>query len=116
MMNITVREDATITDVFKQLNSTSEKTLLIVDSQNRLLGTLTDGDIRRSLLSGGLLDSKIKGIYNKSPKFLVKDNYSEEQAKAVLISNKIELLPVVNGEGVLVDYITWEQHASEQNS
>ena len=52
MKNIIVKPDISVRQAMKSLNNTAEKCLLVADSKNRLLGTLTDGDLRRSILSG----------------------------------------------------------------
>ena len=49
-----------------QLEQNNEKCLLVVDSNNILKGTLTDGDIRRALLGGADINSKIKKYIKKS--------------------------------------------------
>lgn len=49
-----IHSDASITDALKMLNALSgdAMTLLVTDSDGRMLGTLTDGDIRRALIGG----------------------------------------------------------------
>ena len=52
MKNITVSPGITIRKAMRVLNKTAEKCLLVVDENKKLLGTLTDGDLRRSILRG----------------------------------------------------------------
>ena len=52
MKNISVKPDITIRQAMKSLIQTGEKCLVIVDGKNKLLGTLTDGDLRKAILSG----------------------------------------------------------------
>ena len=52
MKDITVNPNITIRQAMKVLDKTSEKCLLVVDENKKLLGTLTDGDLRRGILSG----------------------------------------------------------------
>ena len=49
MKNITVKPDITIRQAMKALDKTAEKCLLVVDEYDKLLGALTDGDLRRSI-------------------------------------------------------------------
>ncbi len=51
---------ATVRDAMRQLDHTSKKILFVMEGQ-RLRGTLTDGDIRRFLLSGGKMDASAAG-------------------------------------------------------
>ena len=52
MKNISVESNLTIKEAMKALDKTAEKCLLVVDQENTLKGTLTDGDIRRAILKG----------------------------------------------------------------
>ena len=50
MKDLTIKSDISIRDSMKFLGETGEKCLLVVDDNQKLLGTLTDGDVRRSLI------------------------------------------------------------------
>jgi len=106
-----INETLSIKEVLRTLDRTGEKTLLVVDEQNKLLGTITDGDLRRYILSGKSItnNSDIKTIYNKNPIYIKRDEFSVELAKDKLIENKIELLPVLDEEGRVIDFTTWTQ-------
>ncbi|NQT22092.1 MAG: NTP transferase domain-containing protein [Candidatus Omnitrophica bacterium] len=111
--NIQIEKHETVKNTLKKLDKTAEKVLLVVDRRKKLLGTITDGDIRRFVLSGGNLDSKIDTIYNTSPICVRKKNFSLDNAKKLLISNKIELIPIVQENNMVVDFITWSQAFSK---
>ena len=64
MKDITVRLGVTIRDAMKTLDKTAEKCLLVVDDNKKLLGTLTDGDLRRSVLAGVKIYEDISMSYN----------------------------------------------------
>ena len=65
----------------------------MVDNNSKLLGTITDGDIRRGILSGINLDDSVKKIINKEPTKI----FSEEINLALdLMIEKINQVPVVN--------------------
>ena len=115
--NILIHESATIKDALKLLDKTAEKVLLVVDENNKLLGTLTDGDIRAYLLRGESLEHNVDVAYNiknKSP-FFIKTG-DEKRAKKILVENKIELLPVLDSEHKVINYITWYDVVSEDES
>ena len=63
MKNITVPPDTTIIQAMKILNKTAEKCLLVVDDNKKLLGTLTDGDLRRSILAGVKFSENISNSF-----------------------------------------------------
>ena len=57
-------ETSVISDAIKTLNKGSLKIVLVVNTQGKLLGTISDGDIRRGILSGLTLDDSIEKIVN----------------------------------------------------
>jgi len=116
MKNLTITENITIKEAMKQLDLTAEKVLLVVDNEKKLIGTLTDGDVRRGILSGRSLEDSIDDIYNTSPSFLYDDTVSAETVKHILLEKKIELLPVVDRKKHVVDYITWDSIFSSEET
>ncbi len=114
LKNIFVAEIETIKDVLKKLETTAEKVLLVTDQENRLLGTISDGDIRTYLLKGESLDGDIKEVYFKKPTYLRKSEYSIETAREIFLKKKVDLIPVLDEDDVVIDYIIWNQAFSEK--
>jgi len=56
-----------IKDALKKLDKTAEKVLLVIDKKNKLLGTITDGDIRRYIIKTGSIEGFVSDVYNKRP-------------------------------------------------
>ena len=71
MKDLTVSPTITIKQAMKKLDQTAEKCLLVVDEELKLLGTLTDGDIRRAILGGNNFSDGINIDSNKSLKIAV---------------------------------------------
>ena len=92
----------------KKLDQTAEKCLLIVDEELKLMGTLTDGDIRRAILNGYGFSTPINEFYNKKPITVFSENIGEADIKEIFLKNKIGLIPVVDEDAKLVGYKTWE--------
>jgi len=107
--DIFIQETESIKGALKKLDKTAEKVVLVVDGNDKLLGALTDGDVRRYILKGESLDNDIRGIYNKSPFYIRQTDYSIELAKSLLLQNKIELIPVVDNNTKVIDFVTWKQ-------
>jgi dTDP-glucose pyrophosphorylase len=116
LKNLIITPDITINDVLKRLNNTSQKVLLVVDENERLIGSINDGDIRRGILSGAVLENSISKIYNKKPIFIVESEYDFDQVKKHFIDNKIDLIPVIDKEEKIIDYITWDRAFSKCKS
>ena len=78
----------------------AERILLVVDVKKKLLGTITDGDIRRELISSGLnASSNAQKIMNQAPIFSIdkeKDRWSN-----YFIENEIEHLPICTEDKIV---------------
>ena len=72
----------------KSLNKTAEKCLLVVDESNKLLGTLTDGDLRRSILAGAQFSDDISKSFQTRPTILIKDRFITLDANRLLREKK----------------------------
>ena len=62
-----IQKNTLISDSIKLLQDNQIKILVIVDKDSRLLGTITDGDIRRGLIKGITIDNHCSRIMNKKP-------------------------------------------------
>ena len=59
-----------IIECLEKIEKNGNGELIIINSYHKLLGSISDGDIRRALLGKNLLKNNIKKIYNKKPIFL----------------------------------------------
>ena len=97
-----------IHNALKHLNKNQDKCLVVIDSKNKLIGTLTDGDIRRAILKGVSFKQSIKKIINKKPFFirLKKPQKNKEiNIKKSLFKN-YTVVPVVDSNNILIKIIT----------
>jgi dTDP-glucose pyrophosphorylase/predicted transcriptional regulator len=97
----------TIEQSILKLNKNGEKCLIVIDKNKKLLGTITDGDIRKSLIKGLTIQSSINSIYNKKPVFFYKKNYEQEKIKKIMLSNKYDLVPLVDENHMVIDVINF---------
>ena len=109
MKDITIPPQATIKEAMEALDRTAEKVLMVVDNDKKLIGALTDGDIRRYILKGRDLIGTIQEAYNPNPIFVFQEEYNLEKIKKVLTKNKIDLVPILNQSRKIVDFITWDK-------
>jgi dTDP-glucose pyrophosphorylase len=116
MKNILISAEISIKKAMKKLNETAEKCLLVVDENNHLLGTLTDGDIRRAILNGNQFSSPIQNFYNDKPVTLSVPTQNKSSIKKTFLAHKMDLIPVVDVDNVVVDYFTWESVFGNGNS
>jgi len=86
---------STISEAIKSLNESGLNIILVLDEKNKYIGTVTDGDIRRSLVNNFNLKKKISQITNKNSKFLIGRN-SRETIINFMLKHKIQRLPILS--------------------
>ena len=63
---------------------------------DKLIGIITDGDIRRSLVNGNnIMDLSIEDLYNQNP-ITIKQSFLAVEALNIMEDQKINILPVIN--------------------
>jgi len=87
--------DATLGQAIRNLDESSLQVVLAVSADGVLLGTLTDGDIRRGLLRGLDLTSSIDSIIHREP-LVVPAQFGRDVVLQIMQANKIRQLPVVD--------------------
>ncbi|HET7657256.1 MAG TPA: nucleotidyltransferase family protein [Bacillales bacterium] len=100
--DLLVSPSNTIIETMKIIDQTAGQIAIVHDQNLRLLGTVTDGDIRRGILSGVSLDDEIQRIMNKSPMF-VRTNDSFYKVVSIFQAKKLRHLPVVDDDMRLMD-------------
>ena len=100
-----------IGDAIKILNDTALKIVLIADSDLKLVGTVTDGDIRRGLLRDLTLASPISEVINTKP-IVVPQNFAREGVLKIMLANKIFQIPAVNEDLKLVGLHLWSEQST----
>ncbi|MCA9399312.1 MAG: CBS domain-containing protein, partial [Candidatus Omnitrophica bacterium] len=101
-----VKEDLSVKDAMRQIGEAGDRILFVINDDQKLLGSLTDGDIRRWVLSEGTLASDIRKVFNKDP-ICVKADYSTENVKNLMLKKKIPGIPVVDDKGIVKDVLIW---------
>ena len=101
-----IKPDISINKTMKQMDEAAEKILFVVDDEDKLLGSVTDGDIRRWILKGKSLNAKISQVMNRSPKYL-QEGFFPEEAKKIMVDHKLESLPILNKQKCLVAVTQW---------
>jgi len=107
--DLLIHPEISISKALKKFNEAGEKVLLVINEQKKLMGTITDGDIRRAVLSGYSIEDSIGPVFNASPEFIFQAEFDLDIVRKILIDHKIDLLPVVNEQKEVVDFITWSR-------
>jgi dTDP-glucose pyrophosphorylase len=93
--------DSTVKEALKIIDEGAKQIGLVLDEDNQLIGTLTDGDIRRGILRGVVLEDSIELIINRTP-IVCTVNQSKDEILRIASEKKIYKVPIVNLEGVLI--------------
>ncbi len=114
MLDISISPHTTIIEALKKLDKVATKVLLVVDENKKLLGTVTDGDIRRYILKTGKIEGTIEEVYFKDCFFVYE--HEIDKIKELMVLHSLELIPIVNSEKIVVSYKTWTDVFSDISS
>ena len=103
-----VPQTHTIRQAMEQLEKTEEKVVFVVDGESRLIGSLTDGDIRRWILSDGDLKAQVFHICNRKP-YVVEEGFGAEQVRTNMLNGNFGCVPVVNPSREIVRLLFWKE-------
>lgn len=108
-----IKEDASVKEALIALNKLSSDTLtlFIIDKDECIIGSLTDGDIRRKLIEGYKLEDNVKLIANRNFIFVRENELHVEKIKTFK-SGGIYLLPVLNKENNIVSILNLKKKKS----
>ena len=101
-------EDATVQQAIRNLDQSGLQIVLVVSKDGVLVGTLTDGDIRRGLLRGLGLDSPIDSITYGHP-LVVPPEIGTEMVLHLMQANRVHQLPVVDEQRRVVGLHLWDE-------
>lgn len=98
-----IRDSASILDALKDLDGNTHdwQTLFVVDENERMVGTLTDGDIRRGLIFGAKLEDEVSSVMNKPFKF-IRDGQLDAARLKEFREKQIFFIPVLDAENHVV--------------
>ena len=101
IQKLLLKPTSTVQTALEVIDKGAMKIALVVDDEKKLIGTLSDGDIRRALLGDATLESDIGDIYFKNPTF-ANINDSKESIIQKALRKQIYQIPIVDNDGKLV--------------
>lgn len=99
--NVILSPQASVRDTIEVIDASAMQIALVVDKNNILVGTVTDGDIRRAILKGIDLGGPVSSVMNSNPT-VTRSSESREVVLAIMRSKSIHQIPVVDETGALV--------------
>jgi hypothetical protein len=103
-------EDATIQQAIQNLDQVALQIVLVVGDQKKLIGTLSDGDIRRGLLKGLTLQSPTDSVIFRNP-LVVLESLQRDLVLQLMMVNKIRQIPIFNEDGAVLGLHLWDHFA-----
>lgn len=104
---------SSLKDAIASLQFSGLRIVLVVSDDGLLLGTISDGDIRRGILRGLELGSPIDSVMNRRP-FVVPPNLSHESVRQLMTANTLQQVPIVDGKHRLLGLHSWNQLVPKQ--
>ncbi|MFS2023580.1 nucleotidyltransferase family protein [Massilia sp. CT11-137] len=96
-----IAPSTTVRSALETINQVGCQIALVVDESRRLLGTVSDGDVRRALLNGKTLAALVSEVMHTKPT-TVNDHDSRHARLSKMRRSVLHQLPVINSEGIVV--------------
>lgn len=113
MRRYLIKESSTLRDALVSLNEISHDTmsLLVVNGSDQLVGTLTDGDIRRGLISGAQLTDEVSTIMHRDFKYIKQSEFDVAHLKDFR-ERRILFIPILDEERHIVEVVNLQKYKS----
>src|SRR5574344_2003233 len=113
--NYIISKDSTVIDALRQINDlvTGPLVLFAIDENERMIGTLTDGDIRRALIAGHNLHDRIEKVMNNNFNYLRHDYQNLVSGLHQQRELKMKLVPILDDDNHIVEIINLEKYRTK---
>ena len=95
--NYFVKTNYTLEKTIKKISDSGQKCVVVIQ-KDKLIGTISDGDIRKVIIKNINIKSKIKKFYNRNPKFLVEGKYNDQDILNYFNKYNLDIIPVVDNK------------------
>ncbi len=106
MKNLIIKKNDNFKKCLQLIKRSGLRGLIVVDDKKKLIGSLSDGDIRKAVLKKYDLRKKIEFIFNKKPIFLFENEYSYQDLKNLFYKKKLTIIPIVDNSRKVKKIIT----------
>ena len=103
--NLTINENKTLLDALQAIDANRMRFVIVTEDSGKILGTLTDGDIRRAIIRGASLSDKID-CYNQNFTYLTEADKFTKAIELFKEHSNFDFLPVLDEEGRLSNIVT----------
>jgi perosamine synthetase len=102
---VTIPPDASIREALRTIDASGLGIALVIDGDRRLLGTVTDGDVRRAILAGTELDASVSAVMKRDP-VTGTQSVDLDEARSLFLKTGLKQLPIVDDDGRVLDLLT----------
>lgn len=106
-LQVQVHEDAPIIKAMEVINNNEARIALVVNSSGKMVGSITDGDIRRNLLKSCTLESPCKLAMHSNP-FVMPATSTRQQIIESMHQAQVKQMPLLNTDGTLVGIAVYD--------
>jgi len=112
MKNHFISQDITLLEALAQINSVAPEPLVlfVLDADQRMVGTLTDGDSRRALVGGASLVDKVERIMHRNFNYMNVEDVTDVKELKRQREKKMKLVPILDSDKHIVDIINLEKY------
>ena len=107
-----ISQDKTLLDALAQINKLTAPdplVLFVVDDEQRMVGTLTDGDSRRALIAGALVNDKASKVMLRNFRYMRQEDIDNVMEIRRQKEMNMKLVPILDDERHIVDIINLEK-------
>ncbi len=97
------KEDISLVEAMQMIQRNADGVIFVVDGEGKLLGSVTDGDIRRWLIKTGDINASVMQVMFRHVRYIYESE--KEIAKQFMIENKVLVVPVVTNDLQIQDII-----------
>ena len=107
-----ISNNETLLDALKQINSIKAEPLVlfVLDADEKMVGTLTDGDSRRALIAGASVDDKVSKIMHRSFNYMKVEELDDVKELKRQKELQMRLVPVLDKEQHIVEIVNLEKY------
>ena len=112
MNNHIISKNKTLIEALSQINDLAPEPLVlfVVDEDQRMVGTLTDGDSRRALIAGASVNDKAEKIMHRNFNFMRSDDIDNVMELRCQKELQMKLVPILDEDKHIVDIINLEKY------
>lgn len=112
MKNHLINHNISLLEALSRINSVAPEPLVlfVLDDEDRMVGTLTDGDSRRALVAGASVNDPVERIMHRSFNYMKLENIGDVREIKRQKEKKMKLVPILDTERHIVDIINLEKY------